>query len=134
MNSLSWFIYIAQVVDTLKVLLISFFVIFGVADVIGLKTALISKFDSLYGEHGKFYVWWEPLVKKSCLILAFTASLIVVVPDRTTMVLIAGSEIGERVMSSDNTKGVINPGLELLKTWISNETLRIKKEMKEESK
>jgi hypothetical protein len=44
------------------------------------------------------------------------------VPTKQTVLLITGSEIGQKLVESDTVKGVVNPGLNLLKTWIKKET------------
>jgi len=59
-----------------------------------------------------------------------------IIPNRETVLLIAASEIGDRVMNSekmakvgDRVGSVVDPGIDLLKTWIEQQTQTIKKSM-----
>ena len=52
------------------------------------------------------------------------------------MLLIAASEIGERVLNSDRmaqvenrVAGIVDPSLDLLNTWIAQQTQSIRREM-----
>lgn len=122
MNSLSWLIYLMQVSDGIRtfcgiasVLLLTFgggglilFHVIVIADDIDegrpyLKTARRAFFGALI-----------PM-----LVLA------AILPSRQTLLLIAGSEIGERFVKSNEVREVVNPGVDLLKTWIKKETARL---------
>jgi len=59
-----------------------------------------------------------------------------IIPNRETVLLIAASEIGDRVMNSekmakvgDRIGSVVDPGIDLLKIWIEQQTQTIKKSM-----
>lgn len=51
------------------------------------------------------------------------------VPDRNTVLLIAASEIGERVATSQRVDDILDPSIELLKTWMEQQTAAIRKDM-----
>lgn len=47
------------------------------------------------------------------------------------MILIAGSEMGQRVVQSEQVKGIVDPGLDLVKSWIAEETAKLKGKKKD---
>ena len=57
----------------------------------------------------------------SCIFMA------VLLPDKTTLVMISASEIGERIYKSEQMKGVIDPSIELLQEYIKREIQDFKK-------
>jgi hypothetical protein len=61
--------------------------------------------------------------------MVFTGSLASLVPSRQTVLLIAGSEMGERVLNHPRFNQVVDPGLELVTTWMQNETAEIRRSM-----
>jgi hypothetical protein len=122
MNSLSWFIYLTQVVDSLRdaaqgVMVVGAFL--GIMGVIFLPMAM----DLLDWE-----VTPRQIIKPFVIAMAAAALAYSFIPSRQTMVMIAGSEIGERFAKSDAVHDVVNPGVELLKTWIKRETEKLAKE------
>ena len=63
------------------------------------------------------------------LIVEFiTCLLFVFVPNRQTMILVAASEVGEKVLTNDKVTNIIDPSIDLLQTWIKNELTNLKKE------
>jgi hypothetical protein len=42
------------------------------------------------------------------------------------MLLIAASQVGERVLSSESVQSVVDPSVDLLRTWITQETNRLR--------
>jgi hypothetical protein len=125
MNNLSWFIYFTEVAGNLR----GFLQVFsGVALlVVGLAgiPALISKFDEFMGD-GSFYAAWRPVanwVIPAALFGFFVAGLI---PTQRTLILMAGSEFGERVAKSEDVQSIVNPGMDLVRKWIKQEADKIK--------
>jgi O-antigen ligase len=59
----------------------------------------------------------------------FGIVLVVFVPDERSMLLIASSQVGEKIVNSDTVKSVLDPSTDLLKSWIQLETKKIKKEL-----
>jgi len=126
MNSLSWSIYVIQILGSLDIFLswLAGFLFFtgGVAFVIRIVTADAKDADAQQ-IHAKMmrYVKWAI----SCgFVVAF---INVVVPDRNTMLLIAASQIGERVVSSEAVQNVVDPSVDLLKTWIEEQTRSLRR-------
>ena len=132
MNSISWFIYFTNVADGLRVV-IFLSAVFGV---IALFFTGMASFFSCADSGDEFAdSKWMKWFKRGVVVIPLAVLVGVAIPDRRTMVLIAGSEIGQRAIQSDEVQQVINPGMDLLKAWIKSETERLSdKNKKEENK
>ena len=145
MNMLSWLLYAAHVSDKLSS---SFYTISGLSlglSVVCLAYYVISKFlvmpnASVDAGYNSFSTdQFNRLVSSTSLagkawawsITAFIifGALGSILPDRKTVTLIAASEIGEKVVSSDKVQNVFDPALETLKTWMEKETMTMKAEI-----
>ena len=123
MNNLSWFIYLTQVTDGLSSFLwfMFFFGLIGV--IIWLVVAGVCAIDDDEKTQLKF---WRTAIASKVWLFGVVAIIAVALPSRQTMLLIAGSEMGERAMKSNAVQDVVNPGVDLLKTWIKEETDKLK--------
>jgi hypothetical protein len=138
MNSLSWLIYAANVAESLSGFLVFITFLFGVA-AFGAGIVGLVHMD----EQPDFRPLSEPSLtlrrkrkvaafKLSCALFAamaiagITTSLI---PNRQTVLLIAASEIGERVMTHQRVQDVVDPSINLLQTWIQQQTQQIQQQM-----
>jgi hypothetical protein len=72
---------------------------------------------------------WRKRAVKFALLAVFTGLICNFIPTRQTVLLIAGSEMGEKVLNSEKVTNVVDPGIELITTWMKNETAEIKKKM-----
>lgn len=140
MNSLSWFIYAVQLVDNLSTVCVLIAV--GSAGLfVGRLIATFCRSERAYvytspinraDLTARQVIWdeWKPKVGLhvtiSVLFILFAAAL----PSRQTMILIAGSEMGERVVKSEAVQSIVDPGLDLVKTWIKEETEKLKPKTK----
>src|SRR4051812_23584751 len=110
MNNLSWFIYLTQIVDNLQtgagVLLIVGIMLAFIALVFG--PMVLDMMDN--APTGATIKSWARTFAVVMGIAFFTS---IVIPSRQTMILIAGSELGERAIKSDDVKSVVNPGMDL---------------------
>lgn len=125
MNGLSWVIYLAGIAN-------------GLSTVLGML-AFLSIVSMLIATIWFFVISFNPNVKdvldstpyfKSFRAWAVTCGILFnllfyFIPDRQTIILIAGSEIGQKVAQSDQVKGIVDPGMDLLKSWIANETAKL---------
>jgi len=135
MNSLSWMIYLISLAGNLSVafgfliggtvfyLVIRFLYSIWEFDEVVDKTYIFQKLASY---KRVLFVWVPVLV---FLIISEAA-----IPDRRSMVLIAASEVGERVMTQTKLAEAIDPSVTLLKTWIEKETIGLKKEIERAKK
>ena len=127
MNGLSWLIYLAEVVDTFgkmlgTALFISIFALMAASAAVVIGHV---EEESVVGAFGKKLAKWT-------IGALFVGSIFfVITPSRQTVLLIAASEIGERVMTSDRVQGVIDPSVELLQTWIRQQTQSIQREIQQ---
>ena len=123
MNSLSWYIYLIGVVDEVRGTAMIFIVAISIAlSCLAIPYFLMSVVDNEEPEVEKIRRYFKPL----CSALALCILVVVFLPSRQTMLMIAGSEIGQRSGAFD----VVDPGIKLLKAWIENETANIGKEKK----
>ena len=119
MNTLSWLIYLASLVDSLN----SFFV-------------MIAVFAIMFGAAACFFyaMMQEKIPPRNLLsipaiglLCAFIACF---VPGKETIMYIAASEYGEQVMKSKTVQDLKDPAMELLQSWIKTQTERLKTEAK----
>lgn len=82
--------------------------------------------------------WHKSFRKKFVRLIAFVsvpAFLISnLLPDRSTMVTIAAAEVGQRVFQSEKVQSVVDPSVDLLKTWIQAEVENQKKRLADAQK
>lgn len=100
MNSLSWLIYLAGVLEKVGIFVIATGIISGAAAiVIGIAVGVIAV-DGDDSSKPQRALW--------VALTVFSASFLVgaIIPSRATMYAIAASEIGEDVLSSDTAKEV----------------------------
>lgn len=132
MNNLSLLIYLAGVTGSIGSFLVFVAVVFGfgvaVCGIVWLVSLSDSNFSSTeQAERVKKHSWrwiWAFLV-----LMIFTGSVSALVPSRQTVLLIAGSEMGERVLNHPRFNQVVDPGLELVTTWMQKETAEIRRSM-----
>ena len=145
MNSLSLLIYIIGVVEGMG---IAFRFMAGIGTV-GLIISVIWWF-AIIAEKGGYneeaMEGQRPNLKKLRLVVVplfiFGWLGCIFFPSQRTVILMASSEIGEKLVNSDTMKNlandtakdIIKPSVELLNVWIKKETDSLKKEMKKKKK
>jgi hypothetical protein len=138
-NTLSLLIYLSGVAGALGGFLVFVTVIFGLLAGVSLATWLIHQDEtdkagySLKGEaliscqdtrKSSWRWFWRFL---SLMVLCGTVTALT--PSRQTVLLIAASEMGERVLNHERVTHVIDPGIDLLKTWMEKETSELRRSM-----
>jgi hypothetical protein len=143
MNSLSWMIYAISAVTSFRTSIhgIGVLLIFGSIGLSIVTAIAMGVYDSsswntkpdenrFYPNIKKIWVKWMKIGVPLFFAIEF---LLAVIPDRSTMLLIASSEIGQRLLSEkDITSGVVDPSIDLLKTWIATELEHQKGELVKE--
>jgi hypothetical protein len=122
MNNLTLAIYLAGVVDGVRdmiVLLAVFMVIVFVALVIWSVAIGCNPHDE---DVPNSFHWYRKTIYALVATFFLWSALDILVPTRQTLILMAGSEMGEKLVKSEAVGSVVNPGLELIRTWIQKET------------
>ncbi len=122
MNNISLFLYFAEVFSSLRG-------VSGVASLAGGFVLLGSLFTSAvtyedFKRRGEdcadyyVYIAAKKVVKWSTIILSVSAFLLVFLPPRETFYLIAGSEIGETVVTSPEAQAILNDIREVIQAQL----------------
>ena len=144
MNNLSILIYLSGVTGTLGNFLTFVAVVFGILGVVSLVVWLVShdetdtyhrrlEGDALAGVRDKRKTAWR-WFWCFCGLMVFTGGLSSLVPSRQTVLLIAASEMGERVLNHPQVNQVIDPGIDLLTTWMEKEKHELQTSMQQGKK
>src|ERR1043166_2812405 len=122
MNNLSWLIYGMQVLDGLRNLLfiLAFLILLGLGVWLFFGCVVSDEDPEPLKAWRSHFCRWA-VIAVSCIVLG------ILTPARSTLLLIAGSEVGQRIVQSQTSKEIIDPGLDLLKTWIATEKDRLLK-------
>lgn len=142
MNSLSWFIYGVYLVNATNIT-IAF--VLGVLFIVGMLKLFgvtqIQQYKKINESGGDYssnygYVTVGDRISASIKSLVIWRSILAVVdifiPSKQTMILIAASEVGEKLADNQKVGQIIDPSLDLLKTWIEKEKNDLLKSMKPE--
>lgn len=129
MNSLSWFIYLIHVADTVRDTAL-FFIFLPIIAIIGTAATIGIHNDTTFKDNDLWeWTTWNKWVKRwAFVVIPIGVAIYVVLPSRQTMLLIAGSEIGERIVQSEGVRSITDPSITLLRTWIETETARLLEE------
>ena len=123
MNDLSWMLYLASVADTAAGFLTFLAVISGVGTLISMVGSWVAKENNREDVADGMRQWFRRLLP-SWLAISLLA---IIAPNRETMMLIAASEMGQRLVQSQQVQGIADPSLELLRTWIQRTTDDLKR-------
>lgn len=127
MNSISWFLYCADVLE-------SFGNIFGVFNCFLFLIAVILTACGIfihatdYDRSKEGVKYWEQRradcaswAKKLWTIFVLLTFILIAVPSKGTMYAIAASEVGERVAQSEAVKGIADDATKALRAWINKQ-------------
>lgn len=135
MNNISWFVYGVQIADNVGNVLVGLMVL-AVAAVIPTIIQYFARWPTYSSEDhsdankAAITSFTRKALTYEAAAFIICAAFIVVLPSRQTLLLIAGSEMGERALKSDAVQDIINPGADLLKSWIKEETERLNSKKK----
>ena len=112
MNSLSWFLYAADVLGNLQPVL-------GIVGGLGFSCAALACVMAWSLED------WEPgpVLARRFLLLGTLPCLVIacLIPSKNTMYAMAASEVGERVVMSEQVKGITADATKALQQWIKKQ-------------
>lgn len=124
MNSVSWFIYIAQVSGSIGTM----FCVLGVLGLLG--AGMLALFGTIAQscEANEF----KPLIPKARWIALAVLLLLFgnLMPEKNTMYAIAASQVGEQIANSETVKGVADDATKALRSWIKRQIDEPKPEKK----
>ena len=124
MNDLSWLIYLADIAGSVGGLLTFLAVIAGATAVVSLIVTGIAVAD----RHLETAAASRRIFRQAMPAGIVVGLIAGFMPGRQTVMMIAASEIGQRAVNSASVAGVVDPSLELLKTWIAKTTAAMKKQ------
>jgi MFS family permease len=137
MNMLSWLIYLAGVTGTLSGFFVFLAVLFGfiAAGCVVVWITTLQTTDAYSRPFEQSVVAEKTTVRKHSwryiwvfLIMMITSGMLAaVIPDRRTVLLIAASQMGEQVLNHPRVNQVVDPGIELLTTWMQKETADLRR-------
>jgi len=132
MTSLSWFIYFASLVNSISnvfaMAAIVLIVLFCASFIMhGIMNDNVSRNDKETLDANYKYV--KSIRRPLYWLIPIFIFISIVVPSRDTLILIAASEIGQKVVFSEQMQNALSPSGELIQTWIKNETQKIQSEI-----
>jgi hypothetical protein len=135
MNSLSWLIYAAGVVHSADLIIGSLVILIIPALTLMKLLGAFQNTDWKFVNAAltKVEIGEDklPFSVRQLIAAWFVLAFIgIVTPSRSTVILIASSEYGEKILNNPKITEVVDPSIDLLKTWIEKE----KKELIEDSK
>ena len=128
MNTLSWLILLAGVTGSLGKFIAFVTVVFGfltIASVFVLIASLDSRSPDAPQITKRSWRWFGVFLS----LMIFTGALAAITPSRQTVLLIAASQMGEQVLNHPRVNQVVDPGIELLTTWMQKETVDLRNQM-----
>lgn len=116
MNSLSWMIYLADIVDHLSILSVMVMVFGGMASVL-MTCILLGAYDELAPETSATL---RRIVSPLRWAVFGAALVAVAIPSKQTIYAIAASELGQRVAQSPVGVQVQNEVIKTLQDWLKS--------------
>lgn len=117
MNSVSWFIYIAQISNSLG----EMFIAFGVSSLVGVGLAwgFPRVFNAMECNRPDDRDYWTPPPFRSGYVAAAICFLVVgnLMPEKNTMYAIAASQVGEQIVKTE----IASDATKALHQWIKKQ-------------
>jgi hypothetical protein len=130
MNNLSWLLYAVDVLDNLNILTRLVDVLGGIV-FLGLTFAYaVNSEGSDTEKKGRTLKAIAKWLKVDATVVIVAVILSVIVPSKQTVLLIAASEVGERVLTNEKVTSIIDPSVEYLQTWVKHELGKLKADTK----
>jgi len=131
MNTLSWFLYLAGIAPALcRVLIVLFLLLLVVSVIVNCVRAAMIETSNLEGfklneKHNELFNGSEVFIKEKFKIdfslvkyMVFATLLFCIIPTEKTIYMIAASEAGEHVVTSEEGKEILNDLRTILKQQI----------------
>lgn len=114
MNSISWFLYLSEVANTIKMGALISLLLFSALFV------SVWFFDAMEDAD----IQWVRRRWPICLISVF-AAIALVVPTERTLLLIGASQFGEKLFASESVQSVVDPAAKVLRERLLQEIKRM---------
>jgi hypothetical protein len=127
MNTLSWYIYLIGLVDSISI----FFGMMMLFSTIASFVVFLSYVSSveLLDEGDQRLLARRKLAasrfKIVASVFAISSLICIFTPSKRTLILIGASEFGERIVKSEAVNSIVDPSFNLLKAWIEEQTKNI---------
>lgn len=118
MNSLSWVLYFADVLPNLAGLLVGCSIVLGTTTLFLWGAYVIT--SGVDGGEADFNKSVKKPASVTTILFVISALTASVIPSKETFYLIAGSEVGETVVTSDEGKEIISDIHDVIKHQLSN--------------
>lgn len=129
MNSISWFLYWAEVSDGLRGVASNWCVITSIAIFFGTIVWFVARIiqaansnnQGVQKDINQFMGFYKPFFWTVLFFCVLTTLISSFMPSKQTMYAMAASELGEKVINSDALKGVGNDAYKALQIWIKRQ-------------
>jgi len=129
MNDLSILLYLAEVSGNAKIVAgVSAFLSTVAATmflvgtfVMGVDRAGYEEGDRRFKEADVYYKTWKKLFRISCVVLLVSVTIATFAPSRQTVYLIAGSEAGEMVVTSEEGQAILDDVRAVIRSYSREE-------------
>ena len=138
MNTLSVLIYLSSVSQSLNAfftfIAIIFFIISVIFGIISIFNYFMAQEQLRYSSNREpseigISNTFRKFLLRFTLPLTFLCSILAIaIPDRQTILLIAASEYGERIMNSERVNALVDPSIQYLQSWLRNEVNKLQQE------
>jgi hypothetical protein len=117
MNSLSLFLYLADIVGSIQGIIVALFV----PSIVGTFAFFIVMINYCEDHYTGWHERGEKYFKRFLIAAILLSIPLALIPSKLTMYLIASSEIGEDIASDPEVKAVLRDTIELLKQGIKDQ-------------
>jgi hypothetical protein len=123
MNTLSVLVYTAELADSLDTVAKIASLIGGISIAATAFACICATDENVTKEERLAVVKW---FKRSIIATSILAVTAAVIPSRDTVLMIAASEMAERVVMSEPVQSVVDPATQLLREWIEQKTRELR--------
>lgn len=125
MNTLSWLIYLAEVLSSADHFA---GVVAGLAGILVILLGIGLFVFSDDDDDSANLTFVRKSFKTSVIVCSVASLFAVILPSKQTIILIAASELGQTVIQSEGAQRVIDPSLRYVESWLNNEIARLQRE------
>lgn len=127
--NLTWLIYWVNVLDNVQGMLIGLMIISLLAAAVTFLVMSLCIDDAWRENRPPLRARRNKLTRRWGIVAAICAVVLVFLPGKSTVTLMLASEIGQKVVASQQAKDIIDPSIDYLKLWIKKQTNEFQKEL-----